>query len=124
MKRKVLLADDEEMVRALVEATFANDGSVEIRTACDGDEALSVARQWRPDLVFLDVMMPGLDGWEVCQALKEDLLTRNARVVMLTGLSDEFDREKARAVGADDYITKPFSPVDLFRKFEDLLLHL
>ena len=75
MKRKVLLADDEEMVRALVEATFANDGSVEIRTACDGDEALSVARQWRPDLVFLDVMMPGMDGWEVCQALKEDLVT-------------------------------------------------
>ena len=123
--RKVLLADDEEGVLALVEATLGNDGTVEIYSASDGQQALNIARQIRPDVIFLDVMMPKVNGFEVCRALKSDAATRGIKVVMLTGLSQDFDRQKALVeVGADDYITKPFSPLDLFRKFEDMVAAL
>ena len=122
MIRKVLLADDEEAVLALVEATLGNDGTVEIYSARDGDEALDIARQVKPDVIFLDVMMPKRNGFEVCRTLKRDPITRGIKVVMLTGLSQEFDRHKALVeVEADDYITKPFSPIELFRKFEDMV---
>ncbi len=76
MIRKVLLADDEEGVRELVEATLANDGTIEFYTAEDGQRALDIAREVRPDVIFLDVMMPKLNGFEVCQALKSDPATR------------------------------------------------
>ena len=121
MIRKVLLADDEEGVLALVEATLGNDGTVEIYSASDGEQALNIARRIRPDVIFLDVMMPKLNGFEVCDALKRDAATRGIKVVMLTGRSQDFDRQEALVVGADDYITKPFSPLDLLRKFEDLI---
>ena len=122
MNRKVLLADDEEGVLALVEATLGNDGTVEIYSASDGQRALDMARQIRPDVMFLDVMMPKLNGFEVCRALKRDAATRGIKVVMLTGLSQDFNRQKPLVeAGADDYITKPFSPLDLFRKFEEMV---
>ena len=122
MIRKVLLADDEEGVRALVEATLANDGTIEFYTAEDGQRALDVAREIRPDVIFLDVMMPKLNGFEVCQALKSDPATRDIKIVMLTGLAQNPDGHMA--VGedhADDYLLKPFSPVELFRKFEEMV---
>lgn len=108
---------------ALVEATLHNDGTIETLVARDGDEALKLARQWLPDLIFLDVMMPKRNGYEVCQALKRDPATASIRVVMLTVLSTEFDRLKAlREIGADDYIAKPFSPMALLQKFEEMLV--
>ncbi len=122
MIRKVLLADDEEGVRALVEATLANDGTIEFYSAEDGQQALDIAREVRPDVVFLDVMMPKLNGFEVCQALKSDPATRDIKIVMLTGLVQNPDGHMA--VGedqADDYLLKPFSPLELFRKFEDMV---
>jgi len=122
MIRKVLLADDEESVLALVEATLGNDGSIEIYSARDGEQALEIARQITPDVMFLDVMMPKVNGFEVCRALKSDAATRGIKVVMLTGLSQDFGRQKVLAeVGADDYIAKPFSPLELFRKFEAMV---
>ena len=84
MIMKVLLADDEVEVRALVEATLANDGTIEIYTAEDGQPALEIAREVRPDVIFLDVMMPKLNGFGVCQALKSDPATRDIKIVMLT----------------------------------------
>ena len=121
MNRKILLADDDQRVLAVVEATLGNDGTVEIRQAHDGEEALEIARQWKPALIFLDVMMPKRNGFEVCKDLKSDPTTANVRVVMLTGLSQESHRRKALEVGADDYITKPFGSVELFQKFEDMI---
>ncbi len=121
MIMKVLLADDEVGVRALVEATLANDGTIEFYTAEDGQRALDIAREVRPDVVFLDVMMPQLNGFEVCQALKGDPATRDIKIVMLTGLAQSPDGHMA--VGedqADDYLLKPFSPLELFRKFEEM----
>ena len=122
MIRKVLIADDEEGVRALVEATLANDGTIEFYAAEDGQRALDIARDVRPDVIFLDVMMPKLNGFEVCQALKSDPATRDIKIVMLTGLAQSPHGDMA--VGedqADDYLLKPFSPVELFRKFEDMV---
>jgi len=119
--RKVLLADDQQAVLELVEATIGNDGSVEIRTAGDGDEALQIARAWRPDLIFLDVMMPKMNGFEVCHTLKTDPGTAEIKVVMLTGLLPAPDGYSALGEGeADGYITKPFKPVELFRVFESM----
>lgn len=112
--RKVLLADDQQAVLELVEATIGNDGSVEIRTAGDGDEALQIARAWRPDLIFLDVMMPKMNGFEVCHTLKTDPGTAEIKVVMLTGLLPAPDGLSALGEAqADGYITKPFKPVEL-----------
>ncbi len=122
MIRKVLIADDEERVRALVGATLANDGTIEFYSAEDGQRALEIAREVRPDLIFLDVMMPKLNGFEVCLALKSDPATRGIKVVMLTGLVQSPDGHMALGEDqADDYLLKPFSPVELFRKFEDMV---
>lgn len=119
--RKILLVDDEDKVLALVEEIFGNDGTTEIRTAGDGEEALSIAREWQPHLAFLDIRMPKIDGFEVCKILKRDPATREIRVIMLTGVSNASQRQEAFEAGASDYITKPFSPVELLRKFEDIL---
>ena len=122
MIRKVLIADDEEGVRALVEATLANDGTIEFYSAEDGQRALEIAREVRPDVIFLDVMMPKVNGFEVCLALKSDPATRDIKVVMLTGLAQSPDGHMALGEDqADDYLLKPFSPVELLRKFEDMV---
>ena len=93
--------------------------SVEIRTANDGEEALEIAHRWRPGLIFLDVMMPKMNGFEVCHTLKTDPRTAEIKVVMLTGLLPAPDGYSALGEGeADGYITKPFKPVELFRIFE------
>lgn len=96
-------------------------GPVEIRTASDGDEALEIARQWKPDLIFLDVMMPKMKGFEVCHTLKTDSRTAETKVVMLTDLLPAPDGYSALGEAeADGYITKPFKPVELFRIFESI----
>jgi DNA-binding response OmpR family regulator len=117
---KVLIADDQANMRALVRLTLET-GRFEIFEAHDGDAALEVARRERPDLVFLDWTMPGTSGVEVCRALRDDPATAGARIVMLTARSQSEDRETAQAMGADDYITKPFSPIQLLEKVRDVL---
>ena len=119
MIRTVLLADDDEKTLELVGAIIGNDGTVQIRAARDGHEALEIAQEWRPDLIFLDVIMPKMNGFEVCDTLRRDARTAKIKVVMLTSLLP--DPQGHRALGeaeADDYITKPFRPVELFRIFE------
>ena len=118
--QKVLIADDQANMRQLVRLTLET-GRFEIFEAPDGDAALEVARREQPDLVFLDWTMPGLSGVEVCRALREDPATAGTRIVMLTARSQNEDREAARAMGADDYITKPFSPIQLLEKVRDVL---
>lgn len=119
--KKVMLADDEEDVLALVTATLEGDPQYVILVARDGEEALEIARRERPDLLFLDILMPKKDGYEVCRALKASSITAGTKIVMLTALAQESDREKAIQAGADGYFTKPFSPTALLQKVEELI---
>jgi two-component system phosphate regulon response regulator PhoB len=114
---KLLIADDEPAVRALVHATLEGDDYL-ILEAGDGMEALEVSQTERPRLVLLDIMMPRLDGLEVCRRLKRDPHTREIVVVMLTAQAQE--RDRGMAAGADEYFTKPFSPLALLRMVEEL----
>jgi two-component system phosphate regulon response regulator PhoB len=117
---KVLIADDQPTMRQLVRLTLES-GHFEILEAPDGDAALELARRELPDLVFLDWTMPGMAGVDVCRALRDDPATEGMRIVMLTARSQPSDRDHARAMGADDYITKPFSPIELLEKVRDVL---
>ena len=120
MTKKVLLADDEEDILALVAAALGG-GRYDLVLARDGEEALRLAQESRPDLVFLDAMMPKMDGFEVCRRLKSDSSTAHAKVIMLTALTQEADRQRAEQVGADSYFSKPFSPTMLLNKVDELL---
>lgn len=121
MTSKVLLADDEEGILVLVEATLRNEKRYSILLARDGEETLRIARQEKPDLIFLDIMMPKMSGYEVCQALKGDPATAHTMIVMLTALAQDSERQAALEAGADDYLTKPFSPTALLQKVEQFL---
>jgi DNA-binding response OmpR family regulator len=117
---KVLIADDQANMRQLVRLTLESD-HFEIIEAPDGVAALALARAEHPDLLFLDWTMPGLPGVDVCRALRDDPATADMRIVMLTARSQAADRAHAEAMGADDYITKPFSPIQLLEKVRDVL---
>ena len=117
---KVLIADDQDNMRKLVRLTLES-GRFDIFEAPDGETALDVATRERPDLVFLDWTMPGRSGVEVCRALRDDPGNDGMRIVMLTARSQPEDRETAHEMGADDYITKPFSPIQLLEKVRDVL---
>jgi CheY-like chemotaxis protein len=118
--RTILIADDEDALRALVRVTL-DSGRFQIVEATDGIEALRLARQHHPDLLFLDWAMPGLSGLEVCRRLRADPSTKNLTIVMLTARAQEFDRAAALEVGVDAYITKPFSPLRLLDAVRDKL---
>jgi len=111
----VLIADDEQHIRLLIEQTLEEleDAGVELQTASDGETARDIVRHQRPGLVFLDVMMPKLNGFEVCRAIKADPALAGTTVVMLTAKGQAYDREEGLASGADRYLTKPFDPDEL-----------
>ena len=114
--RVVLVVDDQEITREVVWAMLEHE-DVEVHAAHDGPTALRMAGELEPDLVLLDVVMPGTDGIEVCRALRA--LPRPPRVVMLTGKSDLSVRKAAAEAGAEAYLLKPFSAYDLFRVVEE-----
>jgi CheY-like chemotaxis protein len=116
---KLLIADDEPAVRALVHATLEGD-DYQIIEAGDGVEALELVREQSPSLVLLDVMMPRLNGLDVCRAIKSDPTTSDTMVVMLTAQAQQRDRERGMAAGADVYFTKPFSPLALLDLVEQV----
>jgi two-component system alkaline phosphatase synthesis response regulator PhoP len=115
MPHKILIADDEALIRLLIEQTLEDieDQGVEILTAENGEIALQVARLEQPDLVFLDVMMPIIDGFTVCRDLKQDPQTSRAYIVLLTAKGQEVDQQRGLQAGADVYMTKPFNPDEL-----------
>jgi DNA-binding response OmpR family regulator len=119
-KRCVLLADDDPGLRRLIGTTLGTD-DFDLLHATDGQEALDIARERRPELVLLDVNMPKLDGFEVCRSLKNEPETAGIKVVMLTARGADVDRARGRDAGADDYFIKPFSPVQLLNKVYSLL---
>lgn len=115
MAHKVLIADDEAYIRLLIEQTLEEfeDQGVEILTANNGEEAMRMIEDEHPDLVFLDVMMPKMNGYEVCKAVKQNLQLTDIYIVILTAKGQEYDRQRGEEVGANLYMTKPFDPDEL-----------
>lgn len=120
---KILIVDDEPHIRILLEQTFEDleDEGVELLTAENGEKALQLISEETPELVFLDVMMPKMNGFEVCQKVKNDLGMKGVYIVMLTAKGQEFDRVKGLETGADTYMTKPFNPDELLEKARTIL---
>lgn len=119
MSRRVLVCDDEPYIVESVSYVVRKAG-FQALAAEDGETALNLARRERPDLIFLDIMMPGLSGDEVCRRLKSDPATRAIHIVILTARGQEEDERRAMEMGADEFMTKPFSP----RKLRDLLVRV
>lgn len=119
MGRKILVVDDEPyVVRAL--SFILKKGGYEVTTAADGQEALRHVEEDKPDLILLDIMMPDLDGFEVTQRLKKDPATKDIYIILITAKGQEEDRRKGFESGADDYITKPFSPTGLIKMIDGI----
>jgi len=118
---KILIADDEPSLRLLVKATLSANKSYELLESSDGNETLLKAQDELPELLLLDVMMPGLSGFEVCERLKNDIKTKNIIIIMLTAKGQQSDRDWAISVGTDYFLTKPFSPIELFNLIEKIL---
>jgi CheY-like chemotaxis protein len=120
---KILIVDDEAYIRLLIEQTLEDleDRGVELLTAENGEEALKIIRAEEPSLVFLDVMMPKMNGFDVCNAVKNELGLRDTYVVLLTAKGQEYDRQKGEQVGANLYMTKPFDPDELLDKAVEVL---
>jgi two-component system alkaline phosphatase synthesis response regulator PhoP len=123
MPKKILIVDDEPHIRLLLEQTLEDfeDAGVEILTASNGREALEAITTERPDLVYLDAMMPGMNGYDVCNKVKNELALRNVYIVMLTAKGQEVDKKKGAEVGADMYMTKPFDPDAIVVKTTEVL---
>jgi two-component system, OmpR family, alkaline phosphatase synthesis response regulator PhoP len=119
----VLIVDDEQHIRLLIEQTLEEleDDGVDLLTAANGEDALTVVEHQRPELVFLDVTMPKRDGFEVCRTIKQDMGLTGTYVVMLTAKGQAYDREQGLAAGADVYMTKPFDPDALLRLAREVL---
>lgn len=120
MSKKILIADDEPNIVAAVEFLLRRDG-YEVYVARDGEEALKVVEARRPDLVLLDVMMPQKSGYEVCMRMRERDDWRNIKVIMLSAKGRDVEVSKGLAIGADVYVTKPFSTRELMGKIKELL---
>jgi len=121
--KKVLIVDDEPNILILMEQALEKleDEDVELLTARNGQEALTMIREERPDLVFLDVMMPKMSGLEVCQTVKADPEFQSTHIIMLTAKGQEFDKRKGMDVGADLYMTKPFRPREVLETARGVL---
>jgi DNA-binding response OmpR family regulator len=123
MEQKILIVDDEAHIRMLLEQTLEDleDEGVNFFSAQNGEEALEIIQEEKPQLVFLDVMMPKLNGMEVCRRVKKELMLENVFIVLLTAKGQELDRQKGQEVGADLYMTKPFDPETILNKAKEIL---
>jgi len=123
MSQKILIVDDEPHIRLLIEQTLEEleDEGVELLTASNGEEALAIIQEERPELVFLDVMMPKMNGYDVCKAVKGNAELQDIYIVMLTAKGQEIDRQKGDVVGANIYMTKPFDPDEILEKSQVVL---
>ena len=119
----ILIVDDEAHIRMLIQQTLEEleDEGVELMMASNGEEALSIISSSKPNLVFLDVMMPKVSGFDVCQRTKRELGLTATYIVLLTAKGQEFDRQKGYDSGADLYMTKPFDPDTLLAKAREVL---
>lgn len=120
MAGEILVVDDEPNIVLSLEFLMRKEG-YGVRTASNGEEAMRALRDAKPDLVLLDVMMPRMDGYEVCQAVRSDPELNDVLILMLTAKGREVEREKGLALGADDYVTKPFATRELVEKVRTLI---
>jgi two-component system alkaline phosphatase synthesis response regulator PhoP len=123
MEQKILIVDDEPHIRMLIEQTLEEleDEGVIFFTAENGEEALRIIQDENPQLVFLDVMMPKLNGMEVCSRVKKELALDKVFIILLTAKGQELDRKRGEEVGADLYMTKPFDPEAILNKAREVL---
>ncbi len=123
MPKKVLIVDDEAHIRLLLEQTLEDleDWGVELLLASNGEEALDLIRTEQPELIYLDIMMPKLNGFDVCQIVKNEWGLRQIHIIMLTAKGQEFDKKRGFQVGADSYLTKPFDPDELLETTSQIL---
>jgi two-component system, OmpR family, alkaline phosphatase synthesis response regulator PhoP len=123
MEKKILIVDDEAHIRMLIEQTLEEleDEGVIFLIAENGEEALNIITREKPQLVFLDVMMPKMNGMEVCRRVKKELDLNGVYIILLTAKGQEIDRLKGQEVGADIYMTKPFDPEMLLVKAKSVL---
>ena len=118
--KKILIADDEPYILRSLSFVLKKEG-FDIETACNGEEALEKAQQFKPKILFLDVMMPKKDGYEVCNELKSNPETKDIYIIILTAKGQIIDKEKGLTTGADEYITKPFSPLEIVNKVKKIM---
>src|SRR6059058_6591056 len=120
---KVLVIDDEAPIRLLCRVNLEAEG-MDVLEAADGTSGLDLARDQQPDVVLLDVMMPGLDGWRVAEELLEDDRTRGIPIIFLTARAEFRDRARGLDIGGVDYVTKPFNPLEIAPLVRDLLARI
>jgi len=118
--KKILVVDDEPNVVRTLTFVLKKEG-FDVSWAANGEDALVKARELKPSLMFLDVMMPGKNGYEVCQELKSDAGTRDIYIIILSAKGQETDKEKALSAGANEFMTKPFSPAAVIGRVKELL---
>ena len=118
--RKVLIVDDDPFIRKLIATTLEDVAGFDLVQASDGAEAVDIAAREHPELVFLDIDMPRLDGIEACARIRQHPDTSNATIVMLTATSRTDNERRAEEAGADLFLTKPFSPLDLLRLVDQI----
>ena len=120
MSAKVLAVDDDPTIQRLLQVNLEMEG-YDVRLASDGEEAVQAAQEFEPDIILLDIMMPKLDGWQVCEKLKADPTFAKTPIVFLSARAQDADVDKGLELGAEAYITKPFDPIDLIDLVEELL---
>ena len=120
---KILIVDDEPHIRLLLEQTLEEleDEGVELLTAGNGIDAVNIVQREKPELVFIDVMMPGMSGFDVCNKIKNEFGMKGLYLIMLTAKGQEVDREQGIKCGADIYMTKPFNPDEILEKAREVL---
>ena len=123
MNEKILIVDDESHIRMLIEQTLEDleDNGVQLLFAENGEQALQIIQKERPNLVFLDVMMPKMNEMEVCQKVKKELKLSEVYIILLTAKGQEVDRQKGLEMGADKYMTKPFDPDEMLEIATEIL---
>ena len=123
MSQKILIVDDESHIRMLIGQTLEEleDEGVDFFEAENGEVALQIIQDEKPDLVFLDVMMPKMNGMEVCRRVKQELKLNNVFIILLTAKGQELDRQRGQEVGANIYMTKPFDPESILNKAKEVL---
>jgi DNA-binding response OmpR family regulator len=121
MNKKMLIVEDDEIILKLLSTLFSFDKKYDILLARDGEEALNIAQYDIQDIIILDIQIPKINGYELCKIIKSDPTTSNTKVVMLTGLAQDYDMQKALKAGANAYITKPFNVGALVENVEGLL---
>jgi CheY-like chemotaxis protein len=119
-QKKILVADDNENIREALTYLLEDEG-YQLWLAKDGAETITKVREFRPDILFLDIMMPEINGYDVCRTIKSDPVLKNTYVIMLTAKGQVAEQERGKEVGADEYIVKPFSPMEILTKIKNIM---